>query len=754
MPEDDYYDSMETNPFRLSNDFDIYKARADDQREKAEQAALLKKVPIHLRTNEYASRNRNLGLTDPKSKGSVSSSRHSSTTTSNVSGRGSRAQAGKSSTSLPPIAKARNQRVAREEELQIPKEVFNRLDAYSPLYSEKYAHLTKKDREFLENLVRDPGPRPKLDEYMGKQRDIFLAELSLQTKKSEINNINNQIRAKEDSLKAEVKKLDVEVSKFDKFIRHSDLGTVKTISESEKAVKARTQRQEMIRNTSSQIIALKSEITKYELSIRQLHRYRLFLDQLISVKDRELLVGRRERYTVQRMAIAFCLEKYGHCHGLCLTCFCFPLNPTIVQTGAITPYNLLVMDDTCVQGGKAYYDKILTESTEVLASTIDTNDRIDPSKNLDEMPGDVIMKKLCDILEFYTIINGRCSEPCTNYCNYMTISSQEDKQYIMRMAPNVFAESGPVIQESQIGAGTISTDGSVLMKSNLKQLGLTMRHLARATQISIEEYSHIPVSEPGLSDYYSTNVGLFVNEENKIPFLDTNEFVESLRSIENTNFFLLEHLQTVETSQEAFIDRCINEYREREEEMRQLLMQTGNLQTLAQRTDAEEVEGEASYVEATLDYNTHLVSLLEDAIRQAYIHCTKTSDSDALSVTPLNMLSKIERLLQHSSALVKKLPEKYHILFEKAREKERRKERHRKRQEELALIHADKIARARERALEPIKKATIRKVMARSYGTTKKAIDKSNREQDEDRGQLQLITSNKNSIDFGKDFYE
>ena len=72
----------------------------------------------------------------------------------------------------------------------------------------------------------------------------------------------------------------------------------------------------------------------------------------------------------------------------------------------------------------------------------------------------------------------------------------------------------------------------------------------------------------------------------------------------------------------------------------------------------------------------------------------------------------------------------------------------------MALIHADKIARARERALEPIKKATIRKVMARSYGTTKKAIDKSNREQDEDRGQLQLITSNKNSIDFGKDFYE
>ncbi|ESU44261.1 Amino acid transporter [Giardia duodenalis] len=352
MPEDDYYDSMETNPFRLSNDFDIYKARADDQREKAEQAALLKKVPIHLRTNEYASRNRNLGLTDPKSKGSVSSSRHSSTTTSNASGRGSRAQAGKSSTSLPPIAKARNQRVAREEELQIPKEVFNRLDAYSPLYSEKYAHLTKKDREFLENLVRDPGPRPKLDEYMGKQRDIFLAELSLQTKKSEINNINNQIRAKEDSLKAEVKKLDVEVSKFDKFIRHSDLGTVKTISESEKAVKARTQRQEMIRNTSSQIIALKSEITKYELSIRQLHRYRLFLDQLISVKDRELLVGRRERYTVQRMAIAFCLEKYGHCHGLCLTCFCFPLNPTIVQTGAITPYNLLVMDDTVSRAAK------------------------------------------------------------------------------------------------------------------------------------------------------------------------------------------------------------------------------------------------------------------------------------------------------------------------------------------------------------------------------------------------------------------
>lgn len=70
------------------------------------------------------------------------------------------------------------------------------------------------------------------------------------------------------------------------------------------------------------------------------------------------------------------------------------------------------------------------------------------------------------------------------------------------------------------------------------------------------------------------------------------------------------------------------------------------------------------------------------------------------------------------------------------------------------MIHADKIARARERALEPIKKATIRKVMARSYGAAKKTIDKSTREQDEDRGQLQLIASNKNNIDFGKDFYE
>lgn len=220
----------------------------------------------------------------------------------------------------------------------------------------------------------------------------------------------------------------------------------------------------MIRNTSSQILALKSEITKHELSIRQLHRYRLFLDQLISIKDRELLVGRRERHTVQRMAIAFCLEKYGHCHGLCLTCFCFPLNSTIVQTGAITPYNLITMNDAGAQSGRTYYDKILTESTEVLASTINTNDRIDPSKNPEEMPGTIVLKKLSEILEFYTIPSGRCPEPCTNYCNYMTISSQEDKQYIMRMAPNVFAESGPVIQESQIGAGAVSTDGSVLMK--------------------------------------------------------------------------------------------------------------------------------------------------------------------------------------------------------------------------------------------------------------------------------------------------
>lgn len=40
------------------------------------------------------------------------------------------------------------------------------------------------------------------------------------------------------------------------------------------------------------------------------------------------------------------------------------------------------------------------------------------------------------------------------------------------------------------------------------------------------------------------------------------------------------------------------------------------------------------------------------------------------------------------------------------------------------MIHADKIARARERALEPIKKATIRKVMARSYGLQRKLLIK------------------------------
>lgn len=754
MPDegDEYFSQIANNPFKLDDDFEIYRSRVDARRQRIEQTHLMNSTPIHLRSSGCSGRSKMLGLSLDRTLASSALSLRSSKWPARAAGLARTPPRHLSTIGL--VRSAGTPSAADTPGTPgpvLPRDLLSRLDLYSPAYTEKYAHLLKQDREFLEGLVRDPGPRPKMLDFLGVQREIFLAEFSLQTKRAEIAQLDGALRAREDDIRRASRTLDGEVSRFDKFVRHSDLGTVRSISESEQAVKMRTQRQESIRAASGQVISLKSEIAKSELLILQLFRYRLFLEELITPSDRDALVARREAYTSRRRAVALCVERYGHCDGLCLDCFCMALPEALVRAGGGGQgfYSLLAVPEQAGAPGQGtrYYDKILPAGQDPLLlralrtagagagagadvhAGADADARAGPAAGL--QPYETVYNGTPQNTTYnatfsvYAIPEGVCAGGCRHVCRYRDVADPETRAYLQKCVPPGVcddARAGGEALSEGLSAAPAAPEApgappqmSEMLQSNLKQLGLTMRQLCPVRMLPLSELAHFPTSEPGVGEFLAANVGAFVQEDAEIPFVNTGAFVESLRCLESSNFFLLEYLQSAETGREAGKARSLRAARAREAELGQLGTQFARLAHLAQNSTSDRVQSSAQHAEQALDRSNADLAALEDAIRRAYTGCMRTTGADAASLAPLTMLSRMEGRLERLALQVRGLPERYHVQYEKRREKARGKQRHLERQRAVAAAHDEKMRRAQARALEPIRRTDARRVMARSY---------------------------------------
>lgn len=125
----------------------------------------------------------------------------------------------------------------------------------------------------------DPCPLP-----FPQKREIFLVQMSLDTKKSEIRKLEERAAQREEALKRSKELLDQHQQKFHDFMREDREKVQMAQTKAEIQQKTKTDRLAEIKKLNQQREALNAELTKYEDQLADCKSYKDFLDKLTPVR--------------------------------------------------------------------------------------------------------------------------------------------------------------------------------------------------------------------------------------------------------------------------------------------------------------------------------------------------------------------------------------------------------------------------------------------------------------------------------------
>merc|ERR1719183_1690411 len=109
---------------------------------------------------------------------------------------------------------------------------------------------------------------------------MFLVQMSLDTKRSEILKLEERARQREEALKKSESLLEEDALRFDQFLKDNDAKAVAAIKKAEAETKAKTDKMIEIRHLNGEIAQVKSDTSKLEEQLEDCKRYKAFLDKL------------------------------------------------------------------------------------------------------------------------------------------------------------------------------------------------------------------------------------------------------------------------------------------------------------------------------------------------------------------------------------------------------------------------------------------------------------------------------------------
>eukprot|EP00960_Hanusia_phi_P016937 498497-Hanusia_phi.AAC.1 len=194
-------ESKPSNPFKMPSDEEIFSLRDDERARKEEERKKFLSLPVHMKTT-WSSR--------------------ASTTSKNI--------------------------------LKDDDEVKNSgLDKRSAGMKTTEQMLRQERRREKENMT----------DFIEKKRQMFLVQMSLDTKRAEIRKLEEQAQQREEALRKSEAMLE-EVRG-----RKNDQNAVEAIRKAEQETKAKQDKVQEIKKLNAQIAAVKSEMTKYEESLEE-----------------------------------------------------------------------------------------------------------------------------------------------------------------------------------------------------------------------------------------------------------------------------------------------------------------------------------------------------------------------------------------------------------------------------------------------------------------------------------------------------
>ena len=81
--------------------------------------------------------------------------------------------------------------------------------------------------------------RENTSEFIAKKREMFLVQMSLDTKRAEIRKLEEQAQQREDALKRSESMLEEDAMRFDAFLKENDYKAVEAIRKAEQETKAK-----------------------------------------------------------------------------------------------------------------------------------------------------------------------------------------------------------------------------------------------------------------------------------------------------------------------------------------------------------------------------------------------------------------------------------------------------------------------------------------------------------------------------------
>ena len=117
-------------------------------------------------------------------------------------------------------------------------------------------------------------------DFISKKREMFLVQMSLDTKRAEIRKLEERAQQREEALRKSEQMLEEDALRFDQFLKDNDQKAVQAIKKAEAETKAKAEKVQEIKKLNMQITQIKSEMSKFEEQLEDCRKYKDFLDKL------------------------------------------------------------------------------------------------------------------------------------------------------------------------------------------------------------------------------------------------------------------------------------------------------------------------------------------------------------------------------------------------------------------------------------------------------------------------------------------
>eukprot|EP01138_Halocafeteria_seosinensis_P000071 gb/GECG01000072.1/.p1 GENE.gb/GECG01000072.1/~~gb/GECG01000072.1/.p1 ORF type:complete len:478 (+),score=130.00 gb/GECG01000072.1/:1-1434(+) len=143
--------------------------------------------------------------------------------------------------------------------------------------------------------------KESMTKFVEKKREMFLLQMSLDTKREEIQKLEHKAQMKEEALKKSELMLEEDAIRFDAFLKENDRMAHAAMKRAEEESRLKQQKVQEIKRLKYQIQALKGDNAKNEDLLREWESYKKFLDELTPQEWKDKQYEQlREKYEQER----------------------------------------------------------------------------------------------------------------------------------------------------------------------------------------------------------------------------------------------------------------------------------------------------------------------------------------------------------------------------------------------------------------------------------------------------------------------